>query len=107
MMTTNKSEMPMEYNLTLNEELELVDRVRQGDKEAEGELMKVNIRLVSGVAKRYLNKGVSEEELLRVGKEGLIKAAHRFDASCGFKFMSYAVWWVRRSILAVVGEEQK
>lgn len=105
--TTNKSEMPMEYKLTLNEELELIERVRQGDKEAEEELMNVNIRLVSGVAKRYLNKGISEEELLRAGKEGLVKAAHRFDASRGFKFMSYAVWWVRQSILAVVGEEQK
>lgn len=105
MMTANKSEMPMEYNLTLNEELELIDRVRQGDREAEGELMKVNIRLVSGVAKKYLNKGVSEEELLKAGKEGLIKAAHKFDASCGFKFMSYAVWWIRQSILAAVGEE--
>jgi len=105
MMTANKSEMPMEYNLTLNEELELIDRVRQGDREAEGELMKVNIRLVSGVAKKYLNKGVSEEELLKAGKEGLIKAAHKFDASCGFKFMSYAVWWIRQSILAAVGEK--
>jgi len=95
----------MEYNLTLNEELELIDRVRQGDREAEGELMKVNIRLVSGVAKKYLNKGVSEEELLKAGKEGLIKAAHKFDASCGFKFMSYAVWWIRQSILAAVGEK--
>ena len=107
MTTTNKSEMPMEYNLTLNEELELIDRVRQGDKKAEEELMKVNVRLVSGVAKKYLNKGVSDEALLRAGKEGLVKAAHKFDASRGFKFMSYAVWWVRRSILAVVGEEQK
>jgi RNA polymerase primary sigma factor len=105
MMTANKSEMPMEYNLTLNEELELIDRVKQGDKEAEEELMNVNIRLVSGVAKKYLNKGVSEEVLLKAGKEGMIKAAHKFDASCGFKFMSYAVWWVRQSILAAVGEE--
>ena len=105
--TTNKSEMPMEYKLTLNEELELIERVRQGDKEAEEELMEVNVRLVSGVAKKYLNKGVSDEELLRAGKEGLVKAAHKFDASRGFKFMSYAVWWVRQSILAVVGEEQK
>ena len=105
MMTANKSEMPMEYNLTLNEELELIERVKQGDKEAEKQLMNVNIRLVSGVAKKYLNKGVSEEDLLKAGKEGMIKAAHKFDASCGFKFMSYAVWWIRQSILAAVGEE--
>lgn len=105
MMTANKSEMPMEYNLTLNEELELIDGVKQGDKEAEEELMNVNIRLVSAVAKKYQNKGVSEEELLKTGKEGLIKAAHKFDASCGFKFMSYAVWWIRQSILAAVGEK--
>ena len=102
---TNMSELPMESNLTLNEELELIERVKQGNKEAEEELMNVNIRLVSGVAKKYLNKGVSEEELLKAGKEGLIKAAHKFDASHGFKFMSYAVWWVRQSILAAVGEE--
>ena len=95
----------MESNLTLNEELELIERVKQGNKEAEEELMNVNIRLVSGVAKKYLNKGVSEEELLKAGKEGLIKAAHKFDAAHGFKFMSYAVWWVRQSILAAVGEE--
>jgi RNA polymerase primary sigma factor len=105
MMTANKNEMPMENYLSLNEELELIERVKQGDKEAEKQLMKVNIRLVSGVAKKYLNKGVSEEDLLKAGKEGMIKAAHKFDASCGFKFMSYAVWWIRQSILAAVGEE--
>ena len=103
--TTNTSEVQMEGNLTLNKELVLIERVKQGSKEAEAELMNVNIRLVSGVAKKYQNKGVSEEELLKAGKEGLIKAAHKFDASCGFKFMSYAVWWVRQSILAAVGEE--
>jgi len=107
MMTANKNEMPMENYLSLNEELELIERVKQGSKEAEEELMKVNIRLVSGVAKKYLNKGVSEEDLLKAGKEGMIKAAHKFDASCGFKFMSYAVWWIRQSILAAVGEEKE
>ena len=104
---TNMSEVQMESNLTLNEELELIERVKQGNKEAEEELMNVNIRLVSGVAKKYLNKGVNEEELLKAGKEGRIKAAHKFDASRGFKFMSYAVWWVRQSILSAVGEQQK
>lgn len=105
MMTANKNEMPMENYLSLNEELELIERVKQGNKEAETELMNVNVRVVSGVAKKYQNKGVSEEELLKAGKEGLIKAAHKFDASCGFKFMSYAVWWIRQSILAAVGEK--
>ena len=103
--TTNMSEVQMESNLTLNEELELIEQVKQGNKEAETELMNANIRLVSGVAKKYQNKGVSEEELLKAGKEGMIKAAHKFDASRGFKFMSYAVWWIRQSILAAVGEE--
>ena len=103
--TTNMSEVQMESNLTLNEELELIERVKQGNKEAETELMNVNVRLVSAVAKKYQNKGVSEEELLKTGKEGLIKAAHKYDASCGFKFMSYAVWWIRQSILAAVGEK--
>ena len=105
--TSNMSELPMESNLTLNEELELIEHVKQGNKEAEEQLKNVNIRLVSGVAKRYLNKGVSEEDLLKAGKEGLIKAARKYDASRGFKFMSYSVWWVRQSILATVGEEQK
>lgn len=104
-MTENRSELQNGNTLSLSEELELIERVKQGSKEAEEELMKVNIRLVSGVAKKYLNKGVSEEDLLKAGKEGMIKAAHKFDASCGFKFMSYAVWWIRQSILAAVGEE--
>lgn len=103
--TTNMSEVQMESYLTLNEELELIERVKQGDKDAEEQLKDVNIRLVSGVAKRYLNKGVSEYDLLKAGKEGLVRAAHKFDASHGFKFMSYAVWWIRQSVLAAVGEE--
>lgn len=103
--TTNMSELPMESNLALNEELELIERVKQGDNEAEEKLMNVNIRLVSGVARKYLSKGVNEEELLKAGKEGLIKAAHKYDASKGFKFLSYAVWWIRQSIKKAVGED--
>ena len=104
-MTEEMNELLNGNNLSLSEELNLIERVKQGEKEAEEELMKVNIRLVSGVAKKYQNKGVSEEELQKAGKEGLIKAAHKYDASCGFKFMSYAVWWIRQSILAAVGEK--
>ena len=103
-MTENMSELQKENTLSLNEELELIERVKEGSKEAEDELEKVNIRLVAGVAKKYLNKGVSEEKLLKAGKEGLITAAHKFDDSCDFKFISYAVWWVRQSILEAVGE---
>lgn len=104
-MTENMSELQKENTLSLNEELELIERVKEGSKEAEEKLKKINIRLVSGVAKKYLNKGVSEEKLLKAGKEGLIKAAHKFDATCGFIFMSYAVWWVRQSILAEIAED--
>ena len=104
-LTENMGELQNGNTLSLSEELNLIERVKQGNKKAETELMNANVRLVSGVAKKYQNKGVSEEVLLKAGKEGLIKAAHKFDASCGFKFMSYAVWWVRQSILAAVGEE--
>jgi RNA polymerase primary sigma factor len=104
-LTENMGELQNENTLSLSEELNLIERVKQGDKEAEEMLGKVNVRLVSGVAKKYQNKGVSEEDLLKAGKEGLIKAAHKYDASCGFKFMSYAVWWIRQSILAAVGEK--
>lgn len=106
-MTEEMNELLNGNNLSLSEELNLIERVKQGEKEAEEELMKVNIRLVLGVAKKYLNKGISEEDMLKAGKEGLIKAAHKFDASQGFKFMSYAVWWIRQSILAATGEETK
>ena len=104
-MTEEMNELLNGNNLSLSEELNLIERVKQGEKEAEEELMKVNIRLVSEVAKKYLNKGISEEDMLKAGKEGLIKAAHKFDASQSFKFMSYAVWWIRQSILAAVGEK--
>ena len=104
-MTENMSELQKENTLSLNEELELIERVKEGSKEAEEKLKKINIRLVSGVAKKYLNKGVSEEELMKAGKEGLIKAAYKFDATCGFRFMSYAVWWVRQSILAEIAKD--
>ena len=104
-MTEEMNELLNGNNLSLSEELNLIERVKQGEKEAEEELMKVNIRLVSGVAKKYLNKGISEEDMLKAGKEGLIKAAHKCDASQSFKFMSYAVWWIRQSILAAVGEK--
>lgn len=105
-MTENMNELLNGNYLSLSDELNLIERVKQGSKEAEEELMKVNIRLVSGVAKKYLNKGVSEEELQKAGKAGLIKAAHKFDASHDFKFMSYAVWWIRQSILTAIGEER-
>lgn len=106
-MAENMSELLYGNALSLSEEINLIERVKQGCKEAEEKLMEVNIRLVSGVAKKYLNKGVSEEDLLKAGKEGLIKAAHKYDASHGFKFMSYAVWWVRQSIIAAVGDNKK
>lgn len=104
-MTEDMNELLNENNLSLSEELKLIEHVKQGDKEAEEMLGKVNIRVVTAIAKKYLDKGVSEEDLLKAGKEGLIKAAHKYAPSNGFKFLSYAVWWIRQSIKVAVGEE--
>ena len=86
------------------EEIELAKRIKKGDKEALEKLTKSNLRFVVSVAKQYQNQGLSLPDLINEGNVGLMKAAKRFDETKGFKFISYAVWWIRQSILAAIVE---
>ena len=93
--------------ITADEEVSLAQRIRAGDRAALEKLTKANLRFVVSVSKQYQNQGLSLPDLINEGNLGLIKAANRFDETRGFKFISYAVWWIRQSILQALAEQSR
>ena len=100
-------EIGHEELLSVDEEVELAQKIRKGDRRALERLTKANLRFVVSVAKQYQNQGLSLPDLINEGNLGLIKAAEKFDETRGFKFISYAVWWIRQSILQAIAEQSR
>ncbi|HIW11304.1 MAG TPA: sigma-70 family RNA polymerase sigma factor [Candidatus Rikenella faecigallinarum] len=100
-------EIGREDLITVEEEVELAQRIKKGDQEALEKLTKANLRFVVSVAKQYQNQGLTLPDLINEGNLGLIKAAEKFDETRGFKFISYAVWWIRQSILQALAEQSR
>jgi len=101
------SEIGREELITVEEEVELAQRIKKGDRMALEKLTRANLRFVVSVAKQYQNQGLSLPDLINEGNLGLIKAAEKFDETRGFKFISYAVWWIRQSILQALAEQSR
>ena len=100
-------EIGREALISVDREVELAGRIRNGDRAALEELTRANLRFVVSVAKQYQNQGLSLPDLIDEGNLGLIKAAEKFDETRGFKFISYAVWWIRQSILQALAEQAR
>ena len=96
-----------EQMISAEEEVELARRIKAGDQEALNKLTTTNLRFVVSVAKQYQNQGITLQDLINEGNVGLIKAAKRFDETRGFKFISYAVWWIRQSILQAIADQSR
>jgi len=100
-------EIGKEEMVSAEEEVELAQRIKKGDQKALERLTKANLRFVVSVAKQYQNQGLTLPDLINEGNLGLLKAAERFDETRGFKFISYAVWWIRQSILQAISEQSR